>query len=185
MHIKFWQQHCKVHINSEKPYTLAGFEPGIFCSVGGCDDHYTMPPWQKKFFLVSSRSIAWIRPLYHAIPLYHLTTLPGCQDKKKFFWSAQDPSLGSDHYTTLYHYTTWPLWPLYHAAMGKKIFFWSAQDPSLGSDQPRARKLWAEEGAAVGRDLGRFARGIRPVGAGFQKNKVSIFSRIFVRQVYE
>jgi hypothetical protein len=32
-------------INSfEKTYTLAGFERGIFCSVGGCDDHYTTPP---------------------------------------------------------------------------------------------------------------------------------------------
>jgi hypothetical protein len=34
-HIKFRQQHCKV-----KPYTLAGFEPGIFCSGGGRDDDY-------------------------------------------------------------------------------------------------------------------------------------------------
>jgi hypothetical protein len=25
-------------------YTLAGFEPGIFCSVGGRDDHYATPP---------------------------------------------------------------------------------------------------------------------------------------------
>jgi hypothetical protein len=24
----------------KKPYTLAGFEPGFFCSVGGRDDHY-------------------------------------------------------------------------------------------------------------------------------------------------
>jgi hypothetical protein len=23
-----------------KPYTLAGFEPGIFCFGGGLDDHY-------------------------------------------------------------------------------------------------------------------------------------------------
>jgi hypothetical protein len=33
-------------INSLKPYTLAGFEPGIFCSVGGPDDHYATPPRQ-------------------------------------------------------------------------------------------------------------------------------------------
>jgi hypothetical protein len=26
------------------PYTLAGFEPGIFCTVGGRDDHYATPP---------------------------------------------------------------------------------------------------------------------------------------------
>jgi hypothetical protein len=32
---------CK---NSYNPYTLAGFEPGIFCSVGGRDDHYAAPP---------------------------------------------------------------------------------------------------------------------------------------------
>jgi hypothetical protein len=31
-------------INSYKPYTLAGFEPRIFCSVGGRDDHYDTPP---------------------------------------------------------------------------------------------------------------------------------------------
>jgi hypothetical protein len=30
-------------INSYKPYTLAGIEPGIFCSVGGRDDHYATP----------------------------------------------------------------------------------------------------------------------------------------------
>jgi hypothetical protein len=34
-------------INSLKPYTLAGFEPGIFSSVGGRDDRYATPPWQK------------------------------------------------------------------------------------------------------------------------------------------
>jgi hypothetical protein len=28
----------------KKPYTLAGFEPGIFCSVGGRGDHYSTPP---------------------------------------------------------------------------------------------------------------------------------------------
>jgi hypothetical protein len=28
----------------KKPYTLAGFEPGIFFSVGGRDDHNTTPP---------------------------------------------------------------------------------------------------------------------------------------------
>jgi hypothetical protein len=30
------EQHC---IKSPKPYTLARFEPTIFCSVGGDDDH--------------------------------------------------------------------------------------------------------------------------------------------------
>jgi hypothetical protein len=28
---------------SNKPYTLAGLEPGIICSAGGRDDHYTTP----------------------------------------------------------------------------------------------------------------------------------------------
>jgi hypothetical protein len=27
-----------------KTNTLAGFEPGIFCSEGGRDDHYATPP---------------------------------------------------------------------------------------------------------------------------------------------
>jgi hypothetical protein len=31
-------------IDSQKSYTQAGFEPGIFCSVGGRDDHYATPP---------------------------------------------------------------------------------------------------------------------------------------------
>jgi hypothetical protein len=43
MHIKFWKQHCNL-FKTLKPYTLAGFEPGIFCSVGGRDDHYATPP---------------------------------------------------------------------------------------------------------------------------------------------
>jgi hypothetical protein len=38
-------------INSFKPYTLAGFETGIFCSVGGRDDHYTTPPGRYRSFL--------------------------------------------------------------------------------------------------------------------------------------
>jgi hypothetical protein len=33
-------------IISIKPYILAGFEPGIFCSVGERDDHYATPPGQ-------------------------------------------------------------------------------------------------------------------------------------------
>jgi hypothetical protein len=44
MHIKLWQQHCTVKIPKDLTYTLAGFEPGIFCSVGGRDDHYASPP---------------------------------------------------------------------------------------------------------------------------------------------
>jgi hypothetical protein len=30
----------------ERPKNLAKFEPGIFCSVGGRDDHYATPPGQ-------------------------------------------------------------------------------------------------------------------------------------------
>jgi hypothetical protein len=37
---------CK---NPYKPYTLAGFEPGIFCSVGGRDDQYATPPGNLNF----------------------------------------------------------------------------------------------------------------------------------------
>jgi hypothetical protein len=51
MHIKFCQQHCIVY-KTLKPYTLAGFEPGLFCSVGGRDGHYATSPGQiyKGFF---------------------------------------------------------------------------------------------------------------------------------------
>jgi hypothetical protein len=34
----------------KNPYTLAGFELGIFGSVGGRDDHYTTLPGQNVFF---------------------------------------------------------------------------------------------------------------------------------------
>jgi hypothetical protein len=34
----------------KKPHTLAGFEPGIFCSVGGRDDHNTSPPGRLWLF---------------------------------------------------------------------------------------------------------------------------------------
>jgi hypothetical protein len=37
----------------KKPYTLAGFEPGIFCSEGGRDDHYATPPGQEVFFIIT------------------------------------------------------------------------------------------------------------------------------------
>jgi hypothetical protein len=35
---------------SSNPYTLEGFEPTIFCSIGGNDDH-TTPPRNAVFFL--------------------------------------------------------------------------------------------------------------------------------------
>jgi hypothetical protein len=38
MHIKFWHSTA-MYISTPKTYTLAGFEPGIFCSLGGRDDH--------------------------------------------------------------------------------------------------------------------------------------------------
>jgi hypothetical protein len=31
-------------VKTQKPYTLAGFEPGMFCSVGIPDDYYDTPP---------------------------------------------------------------------------------------------------------------------------------------------
>jgi hypothetical protein len=33
-------------------YTLVGFEPGILCSVGGREDHHTLPPGQFLSFLI-------------------------------------------------------------------------------------------------------------------------------------
>jgi hypothetical protein len=39
-----YYQHHNVAIKALKPCTLEGFEPWIFCSGGGRDDHYaTMP----------------------------------------------------------------------------------------------------------------------------------------------
>jgi hypothetical protein len=38
-------QHYNVSI-PKKSYTLVGFETGIFCSVGGRDDHSATPPGQ-------------------------------------------------------------------------------------------------------------------------------------------
>jgi hypothetical protein len=35
----------------KKPYTLAGFEQEIFCSVGGRDDHYATPPGRNMCML--------------------------------------------------------------------------------------------------------------------------------------
>jgi hypothetical protein len=43
VYIKLWQQHCNVKIPILKLYTLEGFEPEAFCSVGGRDDHYATP----------------------------------------------------------------------------------------------------------------------------------------------
>jgi hypothetical protein len=40
---------CK---NSSKPCTLAGFEPGIFCSVGRRGDHYATPPGLPPYYIL-------------------------------------------------------------------------------------------------------------------------------------
>jgi hypothetical protein len=39
----------------KKPYTLAGFELKIFCSVGGRDDHYTTPPGHADVTLTEEK----------------------------------------------------------------------------------------------------------------------------------
>jgi hypothetical protein len=43
-------------IKTQKPHTLAGFEPGIFYSVGGRHDHDATPPgqWYNGLLVVSS-----------------------------------------------------------------------------------------------------------------------------------
>jgi hypothetical protein len=47
MYIKFWQQHCNVHIcKGLKTLQSAGFKPGIFSFGGGRDDHFAPPPEQ-------------------------------------------------------------------------------------------------------------------------------------------
>jgi hypothetical protein len=33
---------------AKKPYTLAGFKPGIFCSVGGHNGQYARPQGQQQ-----------------------------------------------------------------------------------------------------------------------------------------
>jgi hypothetical protein len=52
----------------KKTYTLAGFEPGIFCSVGGHVDHYTAPPGLFKLELY------WSNPFLE-FQLYHCRIL--------------------------------------------------------------------------------------------------------------
>jgi hypothetical protein len=37
---------------------LAGFEPGIFCFVGGRDDHYTTPPGHIHTYKQSEQELA-------------------------------------------------------------------------------------------------------------------------------
>jgi hypothetical protein len=34
-----------------KPFSLEGFEPGIFCSVGGLDDHYATLTGHEPVFV--------------------------------------------------------------------------------------------------------------------------------------
>jgi hypothetical protein len=56
--LKYAQLQCILSYDSStgmhkfliKPYTLAGFEPGMLCSVGGRDDHCATPPWLAHKF---------------------------------------------------------------------------------------------------------------------------------------
>jgi hypothetical protein len=51
------------YFQTPKTYTLAGFEPTIFCFVGLDDDHYTTSMRQRVFFLAGSELSyyrAWI-----------------------------------------------------------------------------------------------------------------------------
>jgi hypothetical protein len=51
-------KHIKLRLqrsNVLKTYTLAGFEPGIFCSACGRDDHYATPRvWNSRNFYVKN-----------------------------------------------------------------------------------------------------------------------------------
>jgi hypothetical protein len=49
-----------MYLKHQKPYTLAGFEPGIFCSVGGRDHHYATPP---RLFFSLKKNIFYL-PLF-------------------------------------------------------------------------------------------------------------------------
>jgi hypothetical protein len=44
------------YFKTYKPYTLAGFEPGIFSSGGGRDGHYATPPGQINDNVAQIRS---------------------------------------------------------------------------------------------------------------------------------
>jgi hypothetical protein len=41
---------------TKKTFTLAGFEPGIYWSGGGRDDHYATPP-EHLFSLLAMKSL--------------------------------------------------------------------------------------------------------------------------------
>jgi hypothetical protein len=48
----------------KKTYTLAGFEPGLFCSGGGRDDNYASPPGFNDIFYVVSQP-HFVRKIAH------------------------------------------------------------------------------------------------------------------------
>jgi hypothetical protein len=49
-------------LKTKKYYTLAGFEPGIFCSVGGPDDHYATTPGHLGRSLASAQLVPGANP---------------------------------------------------------------------------------------------------------------------------
>jgi hypothetical protein len=61
-------------INSLKPYTLAAFKPGIFCSIGGRDDPYATPPGpQIRLFQSSTVRLTTLFLAYKRIVVYKTT----------------------------------------------------------------------------------------------------------------
>jgi hypothetical protein len=46
--------HIRLSQRPKKPYTLAGFKPGIFWSGGGRDDHHATPQGGIEFFRLGS-----------------------------------------------------------------------------------------------------------------------------------
>jgi hypothetical protein len=58
-----------MYIKPSKPYTLAGFEPGIFSPVGGRDDHYATLPgpeldWLNRLSKKVLRLNEWETPVF-------------------------------------------------------------------------------------------------------------------------
>jgi hypothetical protein len=90
MHIKLLQQHCNVKI-PKKPYTLAGFEPEIFCSVGGRDDHYATPPGHQGLPLN-----IYFQTFFYTAKVSDIAVLKHCLIRvaRWFVFKPKNPNLG-------------------------------------------------------------------------------------------
>jgi hypothetical protein len=67
---------------------MAGFEPGIFCSVGGRDGHYATPPELPSnaftFLKNDNNGLRWW------VPISYTTLGRGFDSTKNSFWMSPD-----------------------------------------------------------------------------------------------